>query len=145
MAYVDLNPIRAKMADKPETSDHTSAKKRIESFKDKWKQPSTLMPFVGNPREPMPEGLPFHLKDYLELLDWTGRVIRSDKRGAIDNTLPPILDRLAIAPNEWLILTTRFESKFKGLVGCVDKLKQVAKKLGYQRTPGLSICKAIFT
>ena len=145
LAYVDLNPIRAKMADKPETSDHTSAKKRIQSVKAERKQPASLMPFVGSHREPMPEGLPFHLKDYLELLDWTGRIIRSDKRGAIGNSLPPILDRLDIAPNDWLILTTRFESKFKGLVGCVDKLKQVAKKLGYQRTPGLSICKAIFT
>ena len=106
---------------------------------------ASLMPFVGNPREPMSDGLPFHLKDYLELLDWTGRVIRSDKRSAIGSSFPPILDRFDTAPNEWLILTTRFESKFKGLVGCVDKLKQVAKKLGYQRMPGLSICKAIFT
>ncbi|MFM2485193.1 hypothetical protein ABUE30_08975 [Celerinatantimonas yamalensis] len=84
MAYVDLNPIRASMAQTPEQSEHTSAKKRI---KDVQKtptesttpyQPTTLFPFVGNPREPMPQGLPFKLSDYLELLDWTGRIIRID-------------------------------------------------------------------
>jgi hypothetical protein len=51
MAYVDLNPIRAKIADTPETSKHTGIQKRLESIK----QPSiknALMPFVGNPALP---------------------------------------------------------------------------------------------
>lgn len=68
MAHVDLNPIRARMADKPpESSDHTSAKRRIQGFEDASRQPAMLMPFVGNPRVPMPEGLPFHLTDRLSL------------------------------------------------------------------------------
>jgi len=37
----------------------------------------------------MPQGLPFHLKDYIELLDLTGRAIRENKRGYIDDQLPP--------------------------------------------------------
>lgn len=44
----------------------------------------------------MPAGLPFHIKDYLDLVDWTGRIIRGDKRGAIDEALPPIMERLDI-------------------------------------------------
>ena len=97
LAYVDLNPIRANMADSSETSQHTSAKKRIEAVKrtqpnsKTLNQPTVLMPFVGNPREPMPIGLPFKLTDYLTLLDWTGRILRNDKRGAIDQSLPLLL------------------------------------------------------
>ena len=91
----------------------------------------------------MPEGIPFHLKDYIELVDWTGRIIRSDKRGAINQQLPPILERLAIEPQQWLTLSTQFESRFKSLVGVKEKLKEMAKIFGYQRTPGLANCAAL--
>ena len=146
MAYVDLNPIRAKMADTPEASEHTSVKQRCEHFINNAQvQPNRLMPFVGNPREPMPEGLPFALKDYLELVDWTGRIVREDKRGAISATDSSILTRLAIETQQWLFLTRNFESTFKSLVGCAFSIKQAAEKLGYRRSPGLALCKAVFS
>tara|TARA_R110000868_G_scaffold375626_1_gene640199 strand:- start:20242 stop:21147 length:906 start_codon:yes stop_codon:yes gene_type:complete len=143
MAYVDLNPIRAKLAKTPEQSRHTSIKKRIAALKQKQHQPKTLAKFIGNHREPLPQGIPFHLKDYIELVDWTGRIIRSDKRGAINQQLPPILERLAIEPQQWLTLSTQFESRFKSLVGVKEKLKEMAKVFGYQRTPGLANCTAL--
>ena len=143
MAYVDLNPIRAKMAKTPESSDHTSIKRRIENQKTNNPQPLKLAEFVGNPREPMPQGLPFHLQDYVQLVDITGRAIREDKRGFIDNNLPPILERLNISSREWLVLTTQFESKFKSLVGCKEKLMLAAKALGLQRRPAYANCEAI--
>ena len=108
-------------------------------------QPDALYPFAGNPREAMPEGLPFRLTDYLELVDWTGRILREDKRGAIPSSLPPILDRLDIDAKSWIFLTRHFESRFKCLVGCAFKLKQAAEQLGYQRTPGMGLCKEIFS
>ena len=51
------------------------------------------MPFVGNPRQDMPTGLPFKLTDYLELVELTGRVIREDKRGYIEKHQPPIFTK----------------------------------------------------
>lgn len=144
MAYVDLNPVRAKMANTPENSDHTSIKKRIENKKvESPHQPLKLAEFVGNPREPMPQGLPFHFQDYLELVDITGRAIRENKRGYIAGNIPPILDRLDINAQEWLVLTTQFESKFKSLVGCKAKLLNATSKLGLRRRPAYHNCEAI--
>lgn len=135
LAYVDLNPVRAKIATTPETSEHTSIKKRIQSARD-GEQPSSLMTFVGNPREPMSQGLPFKLQDYIELLEWTGRIIRENKRGAIDADLPPILDRLDIGPKQWLRIATQFESRFARLAASSQRtLKNAAMSLGYQRRP----------
>lgn len=146
MAYVDLNPVRAAMAKTPEQSTYTSIKKRIHTAKKAHtanhlnQQVKTLMPFAGNPRQDMPHGLPFRLTDYIELVDWTGRVLRDDKRGHISNQLPPILQRLNIEPKHWHYMAKNFESKFKGLVGTAHKLKQTCENLGYQRTPGLRAC-----
>ncbi|KTD98143.1 transposase, partial [Pseudoalteromonas sp. H71] len=85
MAYVDLNPIRAKMANTPEESSHTSVQTRLESATE-GKQPKKLLRFAGIPRQIMPKGLPFELKSYLELVELTGRCIREGKRGYIEST-----------------------------------------------------------
>jgi hypothetical protein len=89
MAYVDLNPVRASMSDSPETSDHTCVKQRIDALEKKQPEKKTIESFVGSKADEI--GLPFRLIDYLELIDWTGRVIRDGqlpsgyKRGAIDD------------------------------------------------------------
>ncbi len=145
MIYVDLNPVRAKIAKTPETSEHTSIKKRINAIEKDQQQPLNLAEFVGDPREPMPPGLPFHLRDYIELVDLTGRAIREDKRGYIEQNCPPILERLDIDESDWLILTTKFESRFKSLVGSYQKLKRAADIFGFRRTPGRANCEALFS
>ncbi|MCM8921054.1 MAG: hypothetical protein LC540_13515 [Candidatus Thiodiazotropha sp.] len=58
----------------------------------------------------------------------------------IPNNLPPMLERLQIDPKHWLYMTQHFGSRFKGLVGTVHSLKVACKKLGYRRTPNLSVC-----
>jgi hypothetical protein len=93
----------------------------------------------------MPKGLPFRLKDYLELVDWTGRAILENKRCYIPSHQPPILDRLQIEPKHWLYMTQHFESCFKGLVGSSYALKAACRKLGYQRTPNLGAVLQLLT
>ncbi|MES9900759.1 MAG: transposase [Sedimenticola sp.] len=157
MAYVDLNPIRAGIAETPESSDYTSIHRRIQAIKgtsgsdvlhqktERPTQPPELQPFAGYPREPMPKGLPFRLEDYLELVDWTGRAMRDDKRGAIPSTLPPILDRLQIDPKSWLYMTTSFESRFRSLVGRADRIHAACEKLGQRWVHGIVACRQLLT
>lgn len=58
----------------------------------------------------MPNGMPFRLTDYLELLGRAGKITRTDKRGAIPRDLPPLMARLQIAPNHWLYCSTQFHN-----------------------------------
>jgi REP element-mobilizing transposase RayT len=143
MAYVDLNPIRAKMEKTPETSAHTSIKKRTVAVKNKHRQPNTLMPFVGNHRQSMPKGIAYHLKDYCELVDITGRCMREDKAGHIDNSQSPILKRLGLSSEQWLCLTTEFEKHFCYAAGAELMMNSFKAHTKHQRIRGMGKAKVL--
>lgn len=125
MAYVDLNPQRAKIAHTPESSKHTSIKERIQpcwnadtAINEQIKQGTlytfqfsikALLHFEGTETHQPQTGIPITKQDYLTLVDETGRIARQDKRGYIPNHLPCILDRLNIQPEHWLLHSTQFE------------------------------------
>jgi REP element-mobilizing transposase RayT len=140
MAYVDLNPIRAKMAETPETSDYTSIQQRLGKaihcvFHGQ------LLPFAGNSHQQNAQHhIPYHLIDYIELVEWTGRQIRQDKRGAIDCALPPILARLGIPTNCWLQNCQQLETIYHQVIGPLSSLKQFCQKLGQRWLHGQTAC-----
>ena len=57
------------------------------------------------------------LANYLRLLDWTGRQLRRDKRGAIPSDAAPILQRLKILEEGWLHLVQDFSRVFRRAAG----------------------------
>jgi hypothetical protein len=73
----------------------------------------------------MPKGLMFSVKDYIVLVEDTGRIIREDKRGAISAGSQTILNRLNIPAENWLKITTEFGALFKGAVGGVTCLNRI--------------------
>jgi len=129
MAYVDLNPVRARIAPTPEASEHTSAKERVaptfdpaaavrsqlqEGALQNFMSPiKPLLPFSDERSGYAGEHLPFAFSDYLTLLDATGRHVRRGKRGVIDSFQPPILQRLGIDPPRWITHATEFERQFR--------------------------------
>ena len=115
MAYVDLNPVRAGIAATPEESEFTSIYARIQQHTSKSRERQTisharkrrahfsappLLAFRNEAAARQPS-LPMRFEHYLQLVDWTGRVTRTDKPGVIDSKLPPILTRLQIDPAVW--------------------------------------------
>jgi len=142
MAYVDLNPIRAKMDTTPETSKHTSIQQRIHSL-IKGEQPRKLMRFVGNHRQDMPKGIAYSLIDYCELVDCTGRCIRDDKAGYIEHHNSPILERLGLNSEQWLTLTTEFEQHFSTAVGSEHMLQQFKQHTDHRRIRGMAKARAL--
>ncbi|MBL4830483.1 MAG: transposase [Aliivibrio sp.] len=142
MAYVDLNPIRANMADSLETSDFTSVKERLSALKSKKLTPPCLHPFIGNPTNEMIKGIPFRLDDYLEIVDWSGKQINPNKRGAIEAAAPPVLQQLKIEQKEWLKLCTTLEKSRASLVGEVKSYAHAIHKLQRKRHTGLKITSA---
>lgn len=148
MAYVDLNPIRAAIAETPETSDYTSIQQRIDARQAHQRAAALLAPPDAQPivpslhtaaestRDAGPEaGLwiapiaratanvnrftppLIDLDDYLTLVDETGRIVRSGKRGAIPAHLAPILERLNLDLDAWMNLMRAAGSFLGGAFG----------------------------
>jgi REP element-mobilizing transposase RayT len=131
MAYVDLNPIRAALASTPETSHFTSVQERIQ-------QPDStpLQAFSERGEKP---GLPFALKDYLELIDWAGREIQCGKKGRIPASHPPILTRLQMNAAPVLDYLMKAEKLPPVALGSVSHLRCFAQSVGRRFIKGLAL------
>jgi REP element-mobilizing transposase RayT len=121
MAYVDLNPIRAAMAKTPEESDYTSVQERIRHPDN-----GCLAPF----KEQADEGIPFSLKDYVELVDWGGREVKNNKPGYIPADIPPILPRLKMNATPVLNYLAKDDSPSPSAIGPIGMLRAFAESVG---------------
>ncbi len=134
MAYVDLNPIRAKMCNTPEQSKFTSIQERIHAFVNKRgtaKQPKQLKRLSIRTLQDKSR-ISFKLEDYFQLVDWTGRQLKKGKRGAIPLNYPDILLRLKLDPEKWLNHMQKDQSNISIALGKLSKIKQYAKSRGFK-------------
>ena len=107
---------------------------------------------AGKPRTPSASGrratdrgiLPIKLHEYLTLLDWSGRQLKANKRGAISSDLPPILERLGINGAKWLKLVTEFDRLFTSVVGRTEKIVARAARNGRRWYQGQVACREAF-
>ncbi len=219
--YVDLNPIRAGIAETPEESDYTSGVDRIRDLRvnaadcappiasgpsvnraarcadwlceltldeaatapapssvvgeqseenqagapECWSSPADVPDVSDRSASAMPASatalvahtkpkigprasnqgfLPVEIKKYLMLLDWTGRELRRDKRGAIPDHLAPILDRLGLEQTHWVETVQDFGRMFKQAAGRWSSLTQAAPRCSRRWFQGKSAAQLAF-
>jgi REP element-mobilizing transposase RayT len=174
MAYVDLNPVRAGIAETLEDSDYSSIQERIEAVPDKVDSEITatesppvslsppalegetlrseeetqalpkipLMPFDATARTPW--AVPFAFEDYLELVDWTGRALRSDKRGHIAEQHPRILDRLNIDSERFLSHADRLLDAFGTAIGAPEAMTSLCARRQTKYLRGIRAARGLF-
>ncbi|PWV72638.1 transposase [Halomonas sp. A11-A] len=173
MAYVDLNPIRAGMAETPESSAHTSVAERLAALPDDAEQGRAATPDDGPhddapqapaesqapawcetlPLQPLmpfdataqlPHAIPFGFEDYLELVETTGRCQRPDKRGAIEGRVPKLLERLNIDPEAFIAASTTLLSRFGSAVGTPESLTTRCAERQARHLRGMRMARKVF-
>ena len=137
MAYVDLNPIRARLAKTPEQSEYTSIKARLEDGGSSTTITDAVSRMLkrselyhcNTPLRPLmrfsdgvdvngdigqtSETLPMYQTEYLKLVDATGRHLAHGKHGRIDPTLAPILMRLGLSAEDWIQTRSTFRQHYR--------------------------------
>jgi REP element-mobilizing transposase RayT len=139
MAYVDLNPVRARLAQTPETSEYTSIRARLQGhYRQRTRREAVeqmlergelhhfecpvrpLMAFADSRGEResrrtanFADRLPIRKLDYLRLLDMTVRLVACGKRGRMHPGLTPTLERLRLSPTQWVLASTAFRKHFR--------------------------------
>jgi REP element-mobilizing transposase RayT len=148
MVYVDLNPVRAGVADNVQDSDFTSVQARLreitDSSSDHDNQRPGLLPFLGGETKSRADRLPFNLQDYLELVDTTGRCVRPDKPHAIATHETRLLTRLGLEPGEWLATVADLQRRYQLAVGSPARLIKLAQRFNGIWMKGLGQARRLY-
>ena len=81
------------------------------------------------------------MNDFLELADWSVRILRDDKKGVI----PDILQQLDMDAKQFTYLAQNFEHPFKNLVSAAHHVRKACESTGQNWIHGMSQCEKLFS
>lgn len=159
MSYVDLNPIRAGLAESLEESDFTSIQQRLEEYAGaaerekesaetiESKEPCRLPDLVSFTR-PGAIGsgwdLPMQLADYVDLLAVTARAGGDTPSQALPEKTAGLLGRLGIASEHWVESIKSYRRHFFSIVGHVDQIEIYCARTDRSLAKGSRWAKKLF-
>lgn len=147
MVYVDLNPVRAGIADGPSEADFTSIYQRIrQTQRDAKLAPRAvipLRPFCDQAALGASAAIPYLSSDYLSLVEWSARAISGEQRLALRRP-PPVLSRFGIEAEGWQRMIARRGVRFGRAIGKAKRLRQHAVTLGQLWIRGVRRAAEIF-
>ena len=74
--------------------------------------------------------IPISIKDYLTLLDYTGRLIRTGKCGAIPSNAPSIMERMGYSGSAWAKTQRPSLARMQRAVGSSESIKNYCEVIG---------------
>jgi len=81
--------------------------------------------------------------EHLFLVDYTGRQIRADKRGAIEGPAPSVLGRLGYRTDSWTRQVLAVKSDYSRAMGAVESLVEKAVEIGQRWLRGISTARRL--
>jgi putative transposase len=140
MAYVDLNPIRAGIAKSLPESHHTGIQKRLNSLSET-EINTTIKSLAGKVKN---RTMTLKLKDYIELVEWTGKAIVYPNKGQLPSHLLTTFQHLNLNQDNWLNQVQSFGGRYYSFVGCVEKFKHKADELNQKWLKGITQIKQLY-
>ena len=143
MAYVDLNPIRARMTEELQESLHTSIKQRLGYL-------STNLGLLHKPITPMANSVKgravnINLKDYIELIEWAGKSISHPKKAKMPVHINTLLSTFNLQPDNWLYQIKQFNEGSPHSIGSIQKLQDKAKALSKKWIKGIGKARVLYS
>ena len=154
MAYVDLNPVRAKLASSLEGSEFTSIQERLfESARNKrhrrkQRSPEGLAPFSNQEGGCAGDGwvIPQDFAGYVELLEWTGSALVPGKGGVLEGGcggVPELLERSGIGVSGWFASLGALGVGSATFLGSAQALEERAASLGRRWLRGVRLARQL--
>jgi len=134
MAYVDLNPIRAGIAKSLSESEHTSIQTRLNRLSDDELNQS-VKAIAGNVKN---RTMVIQLKDYVDLIEWTGKAIAYPNKAQLPSNLCATLNHMNLKHDNWLNQVQDYGSHYYRFVGSIEQIKQKTKELKLKWLKGIN-------